>query len=65
MDKLQRLVVLIEQLAEKYDEEKLLDGLFKVVERAHKSISDGRITVFEALGIGMAVLELLHAAKRS
>lgn len=65
MEKLQKLVALIEELAERYDEEALIEGLAKVVERAHKAISDGRISMFEALGIGMAVLELLRAAKRS
>jgi ribosomal protein S12 methylthiotransferase accessory factor YcaO len=64
MDPVEKLAATLAKLSDRYDEDALLKGALEIFERASKAIEDGRVTLFEALHIGSAVLQLLRAAAK-
>lgn len=63
-EKIEKLVARLTELAEKYDENALVDGLLELVKRADKALEDGRLSIFELMRLGGYLLEVLRSAKR-
>lgn len=64
-EKTAKVAALLEKLADKYDGEAVGLAIAEVLERADKAIEDGRVTLIEAMRIGMGVLAVLQAARKA
>lgn len=65
IERIEKISATLAKLSDRYDVDALLEGVVAVVERAARALEDGRLSVGEAIGIGLALMQLVKAAAKA